>query len=123
MPAKGQPSNDENPSLQYPSYHAHVYYDEDTRKAADDIRQALGSRFEVQLGRWHDVPVGPHPSAMYQVAFDADQFDRVVPWLMENHAGLSVLIHPNSGDDLGDHTEKALWLGQALPLNVEMFQK
>jgi len=36
----------------------------------------------VQLGRWHDKPIGPHPQAMYQVAFLPSQFGKVVPWLM-----------------------------------------
>ena len=106
----------------FSSYHAHVYYEEATRGAAESIRSSLGSGFQVELGRWHDVPVGPHPQAMYQVAFAADQFDSIVPWLMEYHAGLSVLIHPNSGDDLGDHSERALWLGLQLGLRLAMFQ-
>ena len=50
-------------------YHAHVYYDPRTRETAGRVRDGLGARFDVVLGRWHDVPVGPHPKAMYQVAF------------------------------------------------------
>jgi aromatic ring-cleaving dioxygenase len=41
----------------------------------------------------------------------------VVPWLMLNHAGLDVLIHPQTGNAYDDHTAKALWLGNKLPLN------
>ena len=41
------------------------------RGVAEALRQRIGERFVVQLGRWHDVPVGPHTAAMYQVAFDA----------------------------------------------------
>ena len=55
------------------SFHAHVYYDTATRDMAAHVREELGTRFEVQLGRWRDEPVGPHPKSMYQVAFLANQ--------------------------------------------------
>jgi DOPA 4,5-dioxygenase len=52
------------------SFHAHVYYDpSSTRGEAERLRQWIGERFPVTLGRWHDVKVGPHDQAMYQVAF------------------------------------------------------
>ncbi len=100
-------------------YHAHIYYDDASRETAAYVREALGARFEVKLGRWHDSPVGPHPVPMYQVAFDADQFDRVVPWLMLNRSGLVVFVHPRTGDDLADHSDHALWLGGKLDLDLD----
>lgn len=104
-------------------YHAHVYYDAATRPRAETLRSALGERFTVQLGRWHDVPVGPHPSAMYQVAFAVAEFPRLVPWLMLNREGLSILVHPLTGDDYEDHARFALWLGTPLPLKLEMLRR
>ena len=103
-------------------FHAHVYYDESSRSAAEGIREALSDQFDVELGRWREEPVGPHPQAMYQVAFNPDQFDKVVPWLMLNHSGLSVLIHPRAGEDVADHTGRALWLGEMLELNIEFLR-
>ena len=104
-------------------FHAHIYYDTETRDVAALIREELGARFEVQLGRWRDEPVGPHPQAMYQVAFLPHQFDQVIPWLMLNHQGLDVLIHPNTEDAVADHTDHALWLGNKLKLNVEVLRR
>jgi len=46
-----------------------------------------------------------------------------VPWLMLNRDGLTVLLHPETGDDLTDHTAHAAWFGAVLPLRVEMFKK
>ncbi len=109
--------------VQVAGYHAHIYYDPATRAAAERIREGIGARFEARLGSWHDEPVGPHPVAMYQVAFAADQFPHLVPWLMLNRDGLDVLVHPLSGDSLADHTRFAMWLGQALPLRLDTLRR
>jgi aromatic ring-cleaving dioxygenase len=45
------------------AYHAHVYYTPETRVKAAALRARLRELFPVQLGRWHDVPVGPHSQA------------------------------------------------------------
>ena len=89
-------------------------------KNAAEIREAMGERFDVELGHWHDRLVGPHSRAMYQVSFSPRVFADFVPWLMVNHGDLAVLIHPRSGDDLPDHTEYALWLGEKLDLNLSV---
>ena len=100
-------------------YHAHIYYDAETRPIAERLREAIGNRFGVELGRWRDEPVGPHPVPMYQAAFPAAEFPRIVPWLMLNHGGLSVLVHLQTEDAYDDHTIHAMWLGAPLPLRVE----
>jgi DOPA 4,5-dioxygenase len=103
------------------SYHAHVYYDPArTRGVAEALRQRIAERFVVQLGRWHDVPVGPHTAAMYQVAFDTTVFAAFVPWLMLHRDGLDVLVHPNTLAPHDDHLRHALWLGSPLPLKPEV---
>jgi DOPA 4,5-dioxygenase len=104
-------------------YHAHIYYDpKSTRETAERVRAGLAA-FRVQLGRWHDEPVGPHLTAMYQAAFAPEEFAHVVPWLMLNREGLSVLVHPSTGDSRGDHLVRALWLGDRLPLNEQVLRR
>jgi aromatic ring-cleaving dioxygenase len=104
-------------------YHAHIYYAPQTRAVAERLREAIGAAFTVKLGRWHDQPVGPHPVSMYQVAFDVAEFPRLVPWLMLNRAGLTVLVHPMTDDAYEDHATHALWLGTPLPLRLEVLRK
>ncbi|MGE0821409.1 MAG: DOPA 4,5-dioxygenase family protein [Candidatus Binatia bacterium] len=104
-------------------FHAHVYFDVETRAAASRVRDGLAENFEVELGRWHEKPVGPHPKWMYQVKFAPEEFGTLVPWLMLHHEGLDVLIHPETGNDVQDHTERALWLGTKLDLNIEFLRK
>lgn len=106
-------------------YHAHVYYDLETRPVAAQLRDALAERFgqQVTLGRWREAPVGPHPKAMYQVAFPAALFGTLVPWLVANREGLDILVHPCSGlSDLFDHSAGAIWLGRSLPLDLSRFE-
>lgn len=100
------------------TFHAHVYFDGTTSRQAAQLREELRRRFGVTVGRLHEVAVGPHPKPMFQVLFTRSQFARLVPWLMLNHAGLDVLVHPETGNDLLDHTRHALWLGVPQPLDL-----
>ena len=75
------------------------------------------------MGRWRDEPVGPHPQPMYQVAFETAVFPALVPWLMLNRDGLTVLVHPRTGDEVADHGRFALWLGAPLALNMDFLEE
>jgi DOPA 4,5-dioxygenase len=100
-------------------WHAHVYYDPATTKdAAARLREAIAQHFpSALLGRWHDVKVGPHPGAMYQVAFGTELFPTLVPFIALNREGLTVLVHPETGRQKADHLKHALWMGAVLELD------
>jgi aromatic ring-cleaving dioxygenase len=106
-------------------YHAHVYYDPaTTRGRAERLRQRVAAEFpRAKLGRWHDELVGPHTQAMYQIAFPSGILSSFVPWLMLNRDGLTVLLHPETGNDYLDHTAHAAWFGAVLPLRLDAFQE
>jgi DOPA 4,5-dioxygenase len=102
-------------------WHAHVYYDAATREAAARLREGIAQAFPgAVLGRWHDKPVGPHPQAMYQVAFPPALFATLVPFLALNREGLAVLVHAETGRARSDHAEHALWMGAVLPLDLSV---
>jgi len=103
-------------------YHAHIYYDDASRDTAARLRESIGRSFKVEMGRWRDEPVGPHPQAMYQVKFDPGEFARIVPWLMLNRAGLNILVHPETNDAYTDHAVNALWLGEKLKLRLDVLR-
>jgi len=87
-------------------YHAHVYYNSETKPTAERLAEAIGGKFAVEFGGFRDGPVGPHPQ-------------NVVPWLMLNRAGLDVLVHPLTDDSVDDHSAYALWLGTPVPLRLK----
>lgn len=109
----------ETPIEAITGYHAHVYYDADSKGRAAALRAAIEAAFTVRMGRWHDKPIGPHPRGSYQVAFEPDLFARIVPWLALNRGGLTIFLHPETGDDIPDHTDHALWLGPQEALDLD----
>ena len=119
------PENSAVAPISVAAYHAHVYYDpKKTRDRAEHLRRRVAKEFPgAKLGRWHDELVGPHTQSMYQIAFPADLAGSFLPWLMLNRDGLTVLLHPETGDDYTDHTAHACWFGAMLPLRVEVLRK
>ena len=103
-------------------YHAHVYFDEKTIDQAKELCELISSKFDLDMGRVHEKPVGPHPRWSCQLAFEPRKFGRVLPWLAVNRNGLTVFIHPETGDNLADHTDHAIWMGEMLKLDLSIFK-
>jgi aromatic ring-cleaving dioxygenase len=102
------------------SWHAHVYFDAPRRDAAWALREVIVTALagNMEMGRFHERPVGPHPMGSYQLAFAPAQLAPVLVWLTLNRGALDVVVHPNTGDALGDHRDRALWLGRSHELNL-----
>jgi aromatic ring-cleaving dioxygenase len=104
-------------------YHAHVYYSTETKPVAERLAAAIGDKFNVKFGGFHDEPVGPHPIANLQIIFGADEFQNVMPWLMLNRESLDILIHPLTDDSVDDHSIYAAWLGTPVALKLETLRR
>jgi DOPA 4,5-dioxygenase len=102
---------------------AHVYFDTPTRQTAAQIHDALARHLGVKVGALHERPGGPHPKGMFQVTMTPEQFGTVVPWLMMNRTGLSVLVHPTTDNPVADHDTNPLWMGASLPIDVEFLRR
>ena len=111
------------PAADIREFHAHVYFDASTHRTAERIHDALAQHLGVNVGALHERPVGPHAKAMFQVTITPEQFATVVPWLMLNRSGLSVLVHPTTDDAVADHDTSSLWMGEALPIDVELLRR
>lgn len=102
-------------------YHAHVYYDASTIDQARALCEEAARLFPVRMGRMHEKPVGPHPDWSCQLAFEPQMMAVVLPWLAIHRNGLVVFTHPETGNNLIDHRDYAMWMGAVRPLNLAMF--
>ncbi|MCU7648312.1 DOPA 4,5-dioxygenase family protein [Pseudomonas piscis] len=102
-------------------YHAHVYFDASTIEQARALCEQAARLFDLRMGRVHERQVGPHPDWSCQLAFGPELFGQVVPWLALNRQGLVVFLHPETGDELRDHTDHAIWMGALRPLDLSVF--
>ncbi|CAI6334968.1 unnamed protein product [Periconia digitata] len=106
----------------------HIYYLH-TDSTETEFARALWERIrrefpELRIYRIWDKPIGPHPLAMFEVnLFTPEQFGAFIPWLVINRGPLSALIHPNTDEEERDHTQRATWMGQPLPLNLRLFKE
>ena len=102
-------------------YHAHIYFDASTIDQARALCEEAKQLFGVTMGRVHERPVGPHPDWSCQLAFGPELVGIVLPWLALYRHGLVVFMHPDTGNDLLDHTDHAIWMGAIRPLDLSVF--
>ena len=103
-------------------YHAHVYFGADTVETARAVCEEAARLFPaVTMGRMHERNVGPHPRWSCQLGFGAEALDQVLPWLMLNRQGLTIFTHPDTGEHLEDHRDRAVWMGELLELDLSIF--
>ena len=103
-------------------YHAHVYFDQESLDQAQSLCLEAGRLFPVEVGRFHQKPIGPHPCWSCQLKFSQDNHTQIITWLSLNRNRLNVLIHPLTGNDLLDHTDYAAWLGEPQALNLAVLK-
>jgi aromatic ring-cleaving dioxygenase len=103
-------------------YHAHVYYDAETKPLAERLRETLVERFAVEPRAMRDEPRGPHTMPQFNVVFRVEEFAKLVPWLMLNRDGLEVLVHPLTESSYDDHGKNALWLGAPVPVKLDVLR-
>ena len=110
------------PVNSHKAYHAHVYFNEQSKIVAKTLCRDAGEKFGLKVGRFHEKLIGPHPRWSCQITFSTRDFDRFIPWLEQQRQSLTVLVHALTGNDLQDHTEFAYWLGHPIELNLDMFK-
>ena len=108
----------ELPAATVHDWHAHVYFDADSADFAGALCERVSARYALPMGRVHRRLVGPHPRWSCQLTIAPDRFAPVIAWLAMNRNGLTVFVHPNSGEELADHRDRAIWLGSIETLNL-----
>ena len=134
-----------NESCVYPkpapvfSYHVHLLYRQTNQQEVIDanaIREELRQEFAAILGPdCHDLfhndyncmldpdvgPAGPFPVANWSVFVLPEYLTQFTEWAIQNRGRFSVLVHPNSGCEVEDHSDWTLWSGQPYPLDITIF--
>jgi DOPA 4,5-dioxygenase len=108
-------------------YHIHIYFnaqDWQQEMTAQNIAQSLQTLFPNDVKGVYNVGVvGPHSAPNVELDIKKESFGRIVQWLQQNGNDLSILIHPETGDDMKDHLESSLWLNRVTPYNDAFFDR
>ncbi len=114
--------NPKNWPIPFEKFHSHIYFNEKTQAKAELLHEKIEQsgvygglsplRFELR---------GPHPHWMFTVNFDVEIFMAMIELMQKHRDGLSILVHPLSGNELLDHTDYAMFLGQKEKLNLAIF--
>ncbi len=107
-------------------YHAHIYYDPASKERAAPLRHWVEERFpgQMRMGSWHDR-TGWTACRRRCTRLRSRPIccRRLVPFLMLNRMGLTILLHPQSGRPRDDHTLNAAWMGEVLPVKTEVLRE
>lgn len=103
-----------------PAYHAHVYFHPEEAEAITAIHTRARQDLEAIATVWpiRDRPVGPHPLPMFEIEFPRQGREAVVAWVERHRGAFTVLLHPETGNDLIDHRDRAVWLGPPVTLDL-----
>lgn len=102
-------------------YDIHIYFEDShgqfkangLAQALKDIVPQAEGPFQVKAG------LGPHVLHNVEVAIPPESLSQALTFLQLNNKGLSILVHPHTGDEVKDHTTLANWVGKPVPLNLE----
>ena len=67
------------------------------------------------------LPAGPFLTAQYSFFIPIPLLTSATAWTIRHRGSLDVLVHPNSGCEVEDHTEWALWGGSKWEIDTSIF--
>ena len=67
------------------------------------------------------VPEGPFPTAEYSFFIPPSNLSATYNYLVQHRNGLDVLLHPNSGCEINDHTIWAAFAGMPWRIDISAF--
>lgn len=140
LPEKGCKSTD----VPLQSYHIHVLFDPSNSSRVDEALRLQSDfmRAFALIGKencsvvagdpapWiKDIcayeidwaPAGPFVTAQYSFFVPVDKLTKAVAWTVRHRGNLDILVHPNSGCELEDHTSWAMWGGSRWDINADAF--
>ncbi|MGB9154009.1 MAG: DOPA 4,5-dioxygenase family protein [Alphaproteobacteria bacterium] len=111
------------------SYHIHVYFQEKhaSEPKAEVLARYIGEKFATDVVSVSRTDAGgPHLQPNWAIKIKTAGFSNIIPWLHingENSGGLSILVHPQTGNKRSDHLFHSLWLGTPIGINENHYNR
>ena len=108
-------------------YHFHTYYFQNNEQSRVDAQHLYDLvkdlEFTAVPSKFNEAPIGPHPIGSFETWVPQESFAEAYSWFLMNRGGLSILVHPLTKDEVDDHTNRDIWMGPSIPLNVARLEK
>jgi aromatic ring-cleaving dioxygenase len=104
------------------NYHGHIYFSISEMALATQVRENILKDLPqiTYAGQLIPMPIGPHSKPMFEIHIPASHINYAMATIDKLRSGLSVLIHPVQHDEMAAHTSDARWLGEKLPLKLDI---
>jgi DOPA 4,5-dioxygenase len=104
-------------------YHIHIYHEDFPESfTADNIVTQLTTLFPHYIEGVYNVgKVGPHVAENRELDIKKEGFAEILQWLQVNNGRLSILVHPETGDDIHDHLQSSIWINKEKGYNDDFF--
>lgn len=108
-------------------FHFHTYFFQNNEKHQEEVRSLrqiiereikTGILGNCSLNHLNSGPVGPHTIGSFETCCNVSSVGHGVSFFMQNRGKFSILLHPLTTSEMKDHSERAFWLGQKLPLDL-----
>ncbi len=109
--------------MQFDQYHFHIYFNRNQLSTLKTVLEKLEGLDNIQIGRIRETPIGPHPTGSCQISVKGGNVEKMLAWFLVERRGLDIFIHPLSGDEIKDHTDYTVWIGQPHQLNLNFFYR
>ena len=106
------------------NYDVHIYFGNDpdhpgAELGANILAERLLEAVPGAKGPFYvKAGMGPHVFPNVEVTIPPEVLSKTLTLLQLNNPGLSILVHPHTGDEILDHTTLANWVGKPVPLKL-----
>ncbi|CAG2105319.1 unnamed protein product [Medioppia subpectinata] len=108
-------------------YHFHTYFFQNNknsyqrallfrRQVHEEIEH--GSLKGCRVNHFNVVPTGPHPIGSFETCCNSSSLSHGMSWFMLNRGNHSVLFHPLTRYEIIDHTDRVMFLGSPLFIDL-----
>jgi DOPA 4,5-dioxygenase len=112
-------------------WHFQVYFFQKSKESTEqalvlrqkvlDLASASSPKiYAIPLKTVNYQPMGPHLIGSYEIWVPYESYADFYPWMVLNRGNLSILVHPLTRLEVKDHTDRAVWMGDKLPLDTSV---